>query len=256
MAVKLLSEAGEATITDVDQARIDEILEFWFKEQELSAPKIDRRMDLWFGEDEAFDLEIEREFGDDIRTAADGKLDHWAKSPRGRLALILLLDQFRRNIYRGTPKAFDKDKAALKLCVEGAMDKKDQGLTPIERVFFYMPLQHSESAKVQAKSVELYTKLAESVSPTYRETFQTVAYYAEHARRGRVSLRRQPRFRPGFAVGAWQGPGGTTQHAHTARRAERNRHGALHPRPPWRRHRLVQPLVVASPPRLGEEVRR
>jgi uncharacterized protein (DUF924 family) len=179
MAVKLLSEAGEATITDVDQARIDEILEFWFKEQELSAPKIDRRMDLWFGEDEAFDLEIEREFGDDIRTAADGKLDHWAKSPRGRLALILLLDQFRRNIYRGTPKAFDKDKAALKLCVEGAMDKKDQGLTPIERVFFYMPLQHSESAKVQAKSVELYTKLAESVSPTYRETFQTVAYYAE-----------------------------------------------------------------------------
>lgn len=179
MAVKLLSEASEATITDVDQVRIDKILEFWFKEQQLSAPQIDRRMDLWFGEDEAFDLEIEREFGDDVLAASEGKLDHWAKAPRGRLALILLLDQFRRNIYRGTPKAFDKDKAALKLCVEGAMAKNDQGLSPIERVFFYMPLQHAESSKIQAKSVELYTKLAESVSPTFRETFQTVAYYAE-----------------------------------------------------------------------------
>ncbi len=179
MAVKLLSEAGEATITDVDQVRIDKILEFWFKEQQLSAPQIDRRMDLWFGEDEAFDLEIEREFGDDVLAASEGKLDHWAKAPRGRLALILLLDQFRRNIYRGTPKAFDKDKAALKLCVEGAMGKNDKGLLPIERVFFYMPLQHAESSKIQAKSVELYTKLAESVSPTLRETFQTVAYYAE-----------------------------------------------------------------------------
>ncbi len=179
MAVKLLSESGEATITDEDQLRIEQILTFWFKAQQLSAPQIDRRMDMWFGEDKALDLEIEREFGDDVADASDGRLDHWADEPRGRLALILLLDQFRRNIYRNTAKAFEKDKKALKLCVEGAMEKKDQGLTPIERVFFYMPLQHAESAKVQAKSVELYTKLADSVSPTLRETFQTVAYYAE-----------------------------------------------------------------------------
>ncbi|HEX5788057.1 MAG TPA: DUF924 family protein [Woeseiaceae bacterium] len=179
MAVKLLSEAGEQTITDDDQARIEAILAFWFKEQKLSAPQIDRRMDIWFGEDKAFDLEIEREFADEVQAASEGRLDHWADEPRGRLALILLLDQFRRNIYRGTPKAFEQDKKALKLCVEGAMEKKDKGLTPIERVFFYMPLQHAESPKVQAKSVELYTKLAEAVSPTFRETFQTIAYYAE-----------------------------------------------------------------------------
>lgn len=179
MAVKLLSESAEATITDVDQARIDEILGFWFKEQQLSAPQIDRRMDIWFGEDKAFDLEIEREFADDVESASAGKLDHWAEEPRGRLALILLLDQFRRNIHRNSAKAFEKDKAALKLCVEGAMQRKDQGLTPIERVFFYMPLQHAESGKVQAKSVELYNKLAESVSATYRETFSTIAQFAE-----------------------------------------------------------------------------
>ncbi|MDZ7769475.1 MAG: DUF924 family protein [Woeseiaceae bacterium] len=90
-----------------------------------------------------------------------------------------MLDQFPRNIYRNTARAFDKDKQALKFCVEGAMAKKDQGLTPIERVFFYMPLQHAESRRVQAKSVDIYNRLAAAVSPTLRETFETVAQFAE-----------------------------------------------------------------------------
>lgn len=179
MAVKLLSESMDATITDEDQVRIDAILAFWFREHELSAPQIDRRMDIWFGEDEVFDLECKKEFSDDVAKASDGKLDHWAHKPDGRLALILLLDQFRRNIYRNTAEAFSRDKAALKLCVEGAMQKKDQGLTPIQRAFFYMPLQHAESRKVQAKSVELFSRLAQAVSPTYRETFETMAQFAE-----------------------------------------------------------------------------
>ena len=179
MAVKLLRESAGGTITDEDQARIDKILAFWFKEQELTAPQIDRRMDTWFGEDPIFDHEIEKEFGDDVELACKGQLDYWAAEPRGRLALILLIDQFRRNIHRNTEKAFSHDKLALKLCVEGAMEKKDASLTPIQRVFFYMPLQHAESRKVQAKSVALYSKLAESVSATYRETFETVAHFAE-----------------------------------------------------------------------------
>ncbi len=179
MSVKLLSESKGATFTDEDQARIDEILSFWFKEQSLSAPQIDRRMDIWFGEDAVFDHEVEKEFADDVRRACKGKLDHWADEPRGRLALILLIDQFRRNIHRNTAKAFSMDRLALKLCVEGAMAKKDKGLSPIQKVFFYMPLQHAESRRVQAKSVELFNKLAESVSPTYQATFLTVAQFAE-----------------------------------------------------------------------------
>ena len=179
MSVKLLSESKGASITDEDVARIDEILSFWFKEQALSAPQIDRRMDIWFGEDAEFDAAIKAEFEDDMERASQGQLDHWADEPRGRLALILLIDQFRRNVYRNTAKAFSHDKLALKLCVEGAMAKKDKGLTPIQKVFFYMPLQHAESAKVQAKSVELFNKLAESVSPTFQETFLTVAQFAE-----------------------------------------------------------------------------
>ncbi len=179
MSVKLLSESVDATITDEDVARIDAILAFWFKEQELTAPQIDRRMDIWFGEDPVFDAELKEKFLGDVETAAEGKLNHWASEPRGRLALILLIDQFRRNIFRNTKEAFSKDKLALKLCVEGAMEKKDKGLTPIQKVFFYMPLQHTESAKVQAKSVELYNRLAESVSPTYQETFLVCAQFAE-----------------------------------------------------------------------------
>jgi uncharacterized protein (DUF924 family) len=168
-----------ATITDEDQRRIEAILSFWFKEQELSAPQIDRRMDAWFGEDPVFDREIEEKFSSDVERACEGKLDHWAAEAHGRLALIILIDQFRRNIYRNTAEAFSRDKLALKLCVEGAMEKKDMSLTPIQRVFFYMPLQHAESVKVQAKAVELYNRLAESVSPTYKETFLTVAQFAE-----------------------------------------------------------------------------
>jgi uncharacterized protein (DUF924 family) len=179
MSVKLLSESSEATITDEDQLRIDAVLTFWFREQRLSAPQIDQRMDIWFGEDKGFDLDCKNQFSGDVALASEGKLDHWADEPRGRLALILVLDQFRRNIYRGTADAFSKDKAALKLCVEGAMAKTDQGLTPIQRVFFYMPLQHAESKKVQAKSVELFTKLAAAVTPTYRETFETITQFAE-----------------------------------------------------------------------------
>jgi uncharacterized protein (DUF924 family) len=179
MSVKLLSESMDATITDEDQARIEGILSFWFKEQELSAPQIDHRMDMWFSEDPVFDHEIEKEYADDVSAACAGNLDHWAADPHGRLALIILIDQFRRNIYRNSAKAFSKDKLALKLCVEGAMEKKDRSLTPIQRVFFYMPLQHAESRKVQAKSVELYNRLAEMVTPTYRETFLTVAQFAE-----------------------------------------------------------------------------
>ena len=179
MPVKLLSESMDATITDEDQRRIESILSFWFKEHELSAPQIDRRMDIWFGEDPVFDTEIKELFADDVEAACAGKLDHWAAEPHGRLALILLIDQFRRNIFRNTAAAFSKDKLALKLCVEGAMEKKDKGLTPIQRVFFYMPLQHAESKKVQAKSVDLYARLAATVSATYRETFLTVAQFAE-----------------------------------------------------------------------------
>ena len=179
MSVKLLSDTHAATITDDDQLRIDEILAFWFMEKEANTPKIDARMDVWFGENKAFDEQIAKEFADDVERASAGDLDHWARDPNGRLALILLLDQFRRNIYRNTPEAFARDNMALKLCVDGVSQKMDKALQPVQRVFFYMPMQHAESVKVQDKSVKIYRRLADSVSETQKETFGTVANFAE-----------------------------------------------------------------------------
>ena len=173
------AEKPASPLSDEDTRRIDAILSFWFKEQSLTAPQIDRRMDIWFGNDPVFDHEITQNFESDVDEATAGLLDHWGDLPRGRLALILLLDQFRRNIYRGTAKAFEIDAAALKLCVEGALQKKYAGLTPIQQVFFYMPLQHSESRKVQSKSVMLFNRLAQAVSPPMQETFATIAQFAE-----------------------------------------------------------------------------
>lgn len=168
-----------STFADEDQLHIEAVLSFWFRDSGASAPKIDRRMDTWFGSDPAFDAEIQESFGDDVDKATRGELDHWATTPRGRLALILLIDQFRRNLFRGTAEAFSADSKALKLCLEGAIQGQDQGLDAIQRAFFYMPLQHAESMKVQTKSVALFNQLAEAVSPTFRETFLTIAHFAE-----------------------------------------------------------------------------
>jgi len=156
-----------------------DVLDFWFGDSALNTPTIDSRMDRWFSSDPDLDAEIEAQFGEVVERASTGELKHWAEEPEPRLALIILLDQFRRNIYRGTPDAFDLDGVALKLCVEGTIAGVHDQLTPEQRIFFFMPLQHAESLKIQDKSVSIYNALAESVTGTLRETFATCAQFAE-----------------------------------------------------------------------------
>lgn len=165
-----------ATSEDDD---IDRVLGLWFAEKELGAPQIDARMETWFSENPELDARLRYEFGDLISQASEGRLSSWAESARGRLALILLIDQFRRNVYRGTAKAFSHDRLALRLAVEGIVERLDRDLSHIERVFFYMPLQHAESLRVQEKSVQVFNALAREVSPTLTETFETFAQFAE-----------------------------------------------------------------------------
>ncbi|MEJ2603587.1 MAG: DUF924 domain-containing protein [Gammaproteobacteria bacterium] len=165
--------------SSTDQTRIDRILDLWFEKRELTAPQIDARLDVWFGEDPELDIRLRHGFADDIREASQMKLMHWAETPRGRLALIIAIDQFRRNVYRGTARAFSHDNLALKLCVEGVVRQADRQLTDIERVFMYMPMQHAEHLRVQKKSVMVFNALASRVSPTLRETFRTFADFAE-----------------------------------------------------------------------------
>lgn len=164
---------------DDDAQAIGRVLEFWFSAATLDSPQIDSRMDRWFGTDPGFDAQVREQFGGLVEAALRGELDRWAASAEGRLALILLLDQFCRNIHRGSALAFAGDKRALKLCVEGSMNNVFRDLPPIQRVFFFMPLQHAESAAVQEKSARIFNALAEGVSPTLRETFLTFAQFAE-----------------------------------------------------------------------------
>jgi len=158
---------------------IQRILDFWFCDSELDSPQLDSRMDRWFSASDELDTQIQTEFGTLVEQATAGQLDEWTETPQGRLALILLLDQFCRNVYRGTADAYAQDKKALKIAIEGTMAGDHKQLNSFERMFFFMPLQHSESLKIQEKSVGIFNALAETVSGTLHETFLASAQFAE-----------------------------------------------------------------------------
>lgn len=130
------------------------ILDFWF-----GRGKTPRFRKFWFKKSAATDRMIKKRFGAAVEAAKTGKFDAWAQTPRGRLALIILLDQFSRNIYRNTANAFAADAKALRLAQEGVRRREARALHPIERIFLYMPFMHSEKKVHQKKSVELFTKL-------------------------------------------------------------------------------------------------
>jgi uncharacterized protein (DUF924 family) len=129
------------------------------------AAELSRRIELWFGGDDAPELrarqdaEIAAQFSELVERAASGALGSWADSPRRRLSLIILLDQFPRNIFRGKSRAFAYDKEALALALSGMQSAADGALDALERIFFYMPLQHSESQEIQDESVAAYRRL-------------------------------------------------------------------------------------------------
>ena len=163
----------------MENGEIQDVLNFWFSGSGLDSLTVDSRMDRWFSADPELDAQIIGQFGDLVERASTGDLDSWVETPTGKLALIILLDQFRRNIYRGKPEAFIKDNQALKICIEGTMSGDHKQLSAEQRMFFFMPLQHAESLKIQDKSVSIYNALAQSVSGTLRETFETCAQFAE-----------------------------------------------------------------------------
>ena len=168
-----------ADLSPEDNKDIQAVLDLWFRERAHDMPGVDARMDFWFGEDPELDIQIRHRFGGLIKRAAAAELEHWATIPLGRLALIIVIDQFRRNVYRGKPEAFSHDRAALKLTVEGAIAKHDKSLSLIQRAFFFMPMQHVESRKVQNKAVAVYEGLARKCSEAERSTFETFAHFAE-----------------------------------------------------------------------------
>ncbi|MGB8327432.1 MAG: DUF924 family protein [Steroidobacteraceae bacterium] len=164
------------------------VLEFWFGKLPLAPQALNGRMLFWFGGREPAevravrDREMQRRFDALLERAASGKLASWAASPRQRLALILLLDQIPRNVHRGTAAAFAQDAAALSLALEGVQSGADAALDPVERLFFYMPLQHAESRDVQEESVAAYRRLLGEAPVPLRSTFEAALRSAEQHR--------------------------------------------------------------------------
>ena len=157
---------------------IHRLLDFWFGDLGHADLPTSDRTNLWFGENEQLKLNMLDEFKKEYKKAAAGHLLAWAESPRGRLALIILLDQFSRSLHRNSPEAFALDHVAQELCLAGLEEKMDQSLTLIERVFFYMPLVHAESSDRQEQSIRLFQHL---VSLSMSETTQVYQLFLAYA---------------------------------------------------------------------------
>jgi uncharacterized protein (DUF924 family) len=165
----------------MDEAR--SVRDYWFGELPLSAAALERRMDFWFGEESRrHDEEIRTRFGGLLERAAAGELDSWADGSRRLLSLIILLDQFPRNMFRGTTRAFAYDAAALALTLAGMQSAADGALDPVERLFFYMPLQHAESRDAQDESVAAFRRLLAEAPPELHTAFAGALHYAEEHR--------------------------------------------------------------------------
>lgn len=147
--------------------KIDEILTFWFGPIANGFTKADKSS-LWWGGSAENDSLITELFSARVQQALRGELDPWAETPRGRLALIILLDQFTRTIYRGSADAFSGDSKALKLCLEGLESGHDQALEFVERTFFYMPLEHAEDLKMQERCILKFEQMLLEVSGVHK----------------------------------------------------------------------------------------
>lgn len=157
---------------------INDVLSYWFGDLKSAEDYPQQQSNIWWEGSDDIDQEIRDRFGKLVNDAASHKLDGWKKTPKGRLALIILVDQFSRNIYRGTPQAFSSDPIARELTLEGINLGDDLKLFPIERAFFYLPLEHTEDLKVQELSVAKYKKLMTDAPASLTPIFQT---WLDHA---------------------------------------------------------------------------
>jgi uncharacterized protein (DUF924 family) len=183
----------------MDEAR--SVREFWFGQLPLSASTLAQRLRFWFGAEpselrQRRDEQIRARFGAVFEKAIAGELASWADGPRRRLSLILVLDQFPRNMFRGSARAFAYDAQALGLTLSGMQSAADGALDVVERLFFYMPLQHAENSEVQDESVAAYRRLLTEVPQELRGPFEGALRSAENhrqiiARFGRFPHRNQ-----------------------------------------------------------------
>lgn len=199
---KIAEPPGEPLPADLKQLpkapllpdRAAEVLDYWFGV--LPSPDYfpEDKMSLWLGGSPEIDRQIADTFSQDVLNARRGDYNSWRSTPRGRLALVILLDQIPRHIYRNTPQAFSSDPMARGLVIEGIQNREDTQLYPVERAFFYLPLEHSEDLAMQNMSVAEYQRLLGEAPFDLKPEMQdfldyAVAHRQQIARFGRFPAR-------------------------------------------------------------------
>jgi len=159
-----------------------DVLDFWFDPAHAAH---------WFAKDAAFDEQIRRRFAVAADDAAQGRLDAWASNPADWLALLILLDQFPRNLHRGDAQAWAADVKAQRIALSGRAGGFDQALPPLQRVFAYLPLEHAEDMGLQQRAVTLFEALHAQAPVAGRARF---AEFLDYARRHREVIARFGRF--------------------------------------------------------------
>jgi uncharacterized protein (DUF924 family) len=167
------SRSGALTTT------ADSIVDHWFGD-DLESPKaVSERSRQWFASDPTFDELIRSRFRTLPDQALNGDFAEWTRTPLSTLALVLILDQFPRNLYRGSPRSFAYDSAAVNISRKAVARNLDHELHPLHAVFLYLPLEHSEDQELQNQCVSLFRQLVERAPSLLTNQFSSFLEYAE-----------------------------------------------------------------------------
>jgi len=192
----------QQAITPDETQLIAKLINFWFNSNVTSTQKHAKATmyttlwdELWFGglKNKSIDDLIRSQYEHHVELALAGGYNHWQQSANGSLALIILVDQFTRNIYRNQPKSFAGDELARAVCKHGLEQGYDTELIPACNLFFYIPLLHSENLQDQELSVKLYTALAEKNSKKVPIIFDRFKLLAEEKKKNIEEFGRFPK---------------------------------------------------------------
>jgi uncharacterized protein (DUF924 family) len=173
-------------------SQAEQVLDFWFGACGADGSLDPAKQKMWFGDGRQYDAEIRKTFGALHARASRGELDReWAATPRGRMALIIVLDQFSRHVHRDTQLAFAQDPAAQKLALDGVNGDVDRQLIPAQRAFFYIPFEHAEDIELQRLGVRCFDGLARTATPAVRKDYES---YHDYSQRHRDIIERFGRF--------------------------------------------------------------
>jgi uncharacterized protein (DUF924 family) len=160
---------------------VESILSFWLEPKPATEEQLKERGKLWFGGGPDLDRQVKDRFGALLERARTGELDSWASEARSRLALIILLDQFSRNVYRGSPDAFAQDEKALELARTGLDANLFDGMDALDRLFVTLPFSHAEDLDAQKRAVRSCQAAIFGAPPAWRKMLtDTVDFGRKH----------------------------------------------------------------------------